>query len=83
MRGKCQFSGPQPQVYFRLMSGNPREHGKDKGFWDGGTPGHGTNDQSGGRPSGFPGARTPKRMGVKTDLEFPPEPEEQPEKAGR
>jgi hypothetical protein len=53
------------------MSGNPREHVKDKGFWDGGAGGHGGNGESGGRPSGFPGDRTPSRVGVRTDLEFP------------
>lgn len=57
------------------MSGNPREHVKDKGFWDGGRPGHGANDQSSGRPSGLPGTRAPKITGVRTDIEFPDEPE--------
>ena len=54
------------------MSGNPREHVKDKGFWDGGAPGHGKNDQGSGRAGGFPGVRKPKRAGIKTDLEYPP-----------
>lgn len=59
------------------MAGNPREHGKNKGFWDGGSPGHGSDDQTAGRPSGFPGTRKPKRAGIRTDVEFPPaEPEE-------
>jgi hypothetical protein len=53
------------------MGGNPREHVRDKGFWDGGTAGHGMNDQSGGRSSGYPGVRVPSRTGVRTDLEFP------------
>jgi hypothetical protein len=53
------------------MSGTPREHVKDKGFWDGGSRGNGVNDQSGGRASGFPGTRKPKTAGVKSDLEFP------------
>ena len=53
------------------MSGNPREHVRDKGFWDGGTPAHGTNGQSGGRATGFPGMRVPTRTGVRTDIEFP------------
>jgi hypothetical protein len=53
------------------MAGNPRENAKGKGFWDGGPGGHGTNKESGGRPSGFPGSRTPKKAGLKTDLEFP------------
>jgi hypothetical protein len=56
------------------MSGNPREHTEDKGFWDGGAPGHGREDQTAGRPSGFPGVRKAKRVGVRTDLEFPPTP---------
>lgn len=56
------------------MAGNPREHVKDKGFWDGGSAGHSENGQSAGRPSGFPGGRKAKNVGVKTDLEFPPEP---------
>ncbi|HEX2835667.1 MAG TPA: hypothetical protein VHW00_21820 [Thermoanaerobaculia bacterium] len=53
------------------MSGNPREHGKDKGFWDGGAAGHGQDGQAAGRPSGFPGVRKPKRVGIKTDLDYP------------
>ncbi len=53
------------------MAGEARENAKGKGFWDGGGSGHGTNKESGGRPSGFPGGRTPKRVGVRTDLEFP------------
>jgi hypothetical protein len=56
------------------MAGNPRENVKSKGFWDGGAAGHGTNKESSGRPSGFPGVRAPKRVGVRTDLEFPPQP---------
>ncbi|HEX8168952.1 MAG TPA: hypothetical protein VF824_00255 [Thermoanaerobaculia bacterium] len=55
------------------MAGNPREHVKDKGFWDGGTPGHAENGQTAGRSSGFPGVRKPKRAGVKTDLDYPAE----------
>jgi hypothetical protein len=54
------------------MSGNPREHVKDKGFWDGGGSGHGSNKESSGRPNGFPGSRSPKRTGVRTDLEETP-----------
>ncbi|MFP5245222.1 MAG: hypothetical protein ACLGH0_00915 [Thermoanaerobaculia bacterium] len=53
------------------MAGNPREHVKDKGFWDGGTPAHGKNSETAGRPSGFPGSRKPKRVGIRTDIEFP------------
>lgn len=55
------------------MAGNPRDHVKGKGFWDGGTAGHGTNKESAGRPSGLPGSRAPRRVGVNTDLEFPSE----------
>jgi hypothetical protein len=55
------------------MAGNPREHVKNKGFWDGGAGGHGTNKESAGRPSGLPGTRKPKVVGVKTDLDFPPD----------
>jgi hypothetical protein len=57
------------------MSGNPREHANDKGFWDGGASGHGTNKEASGRPDGFPGRRAPKVTGVRTDIEFPDEPE--------
>ena len=53
------------------MSGNPREHVKDKGFWDGGGASHGKNSEGAGRAGGFPGTRKPKRTGVRTDLEFP------------
>ncbi|MBV9495579.1 MAG: hypothetical protein JOZ54_15130 [Acidobacteria bacterium] len=60
------------------MSGNPREHVKDQGFWDGGTPCHGNNDQSAGKASGAPGHRGPSKIGVATDLEFPPGPDELP-----
>lgn len=55
------------------MAGNPREHVQDKGFWDGGSPAHGKDSDSSGRPSGFPGLRKPQRIGIRTDLEFPPE----------
>ena len=65
------------------MSGNPREHVKDKGFWDGGTPGQASNDQASGRPSGFPGHLAPKKTGVRTDLEFPPAPDELPADADK
>lgn len=54
------------------MAGNPRDHVKGKGFWDGGSRGHGTNKESAGRPSGLPGNRKPSRVGVNTDIEFPP-----------
>lgn len=56
------------------MAGNPRENVKDKGFWDGGSPVHGRNDQSGGHVQGSPGERKPSRVGIKTDLEFPDQP---------
>ena len=55
------------------MSGNPREHVAGKGFWDGGAPGHAQNGQTAGRPSGYPGARKAKRVGINVDLEFPAE----------
>jgi len=54
------------------MAGNPRENAKAKGFWEGGATGHGENGQSSGRPSGFPGGRAPKKIGVRTDIDFPP-----------
>jgi hypothetical protein len=57
------------------MSDTPRENVKDKGFWDGGAAGHGTNKESSGRASGFPGTRKSQRIGVNTDIEFPPVPE--------
>jgi len=53
------------------MSGNARENVKGKGFWDGGTSGHGMNGESGGRASGYPGRRTPSTTGLRVDLEFP------------
>lgn len=53
------------------MAGNPRDHVDGKGFWDGGTDGRSSNGQSAGRSSGFPGRRIPKRVGLKTDIEFP------------
>ena len=62
------------------MSGNPREHIKDKGFWDGGTSGHGMNRESAGRASGYPGKRSRSQTGLRTDLEFPKESEETPAK---
>ena len=55
------------------MAGNPREHVKDQGFWDGGDPAQGSNEQTAGRPSGTPATRNPRRVGIRTDLEFPPE----------
>ena len=53
------------------MAGNPREHVKGKGFWDGGAKVRSENGQSAGRPSGFPGERKPSRVGINTDIEFP------------
>lgn len=62
------------------MAGNPREHVKDQGFWDGGAPGHGVNGETGGRPTGRPGTRKPNRVGIRTDVEFPPDdPAKKPE----
>jgi hypothetical protein len=55
------------------MAGNPREHVKDQGFWDGGAPGQGTNEESAGRPNGSPATSNPRRVGIRTDIEFPPE----------
>lgn len=55
------------------MAGNPRENVKSKGFWDGGSGGHSENGQSAGRPSGFPGTRTPSKTGVRTDIDAPPQ----------
>jgi hypothetical protein len=51
------------------MADSPREQNEDKGFWDGGAPGHDSNKEASGRPSGLPGRRTAKRMGVRTDLD--------------
>lgn len=59
------------------MAGNPREHVKDKGFWDGGSDAHGSNGQTAGRVRGTPGSSKPGRTGVRTDLEFPEETKEQ------
>jgi hypothetical protein len=56
------------------MSENPRGNAKDKGFWDGGASGHGSNGEANGRASGFPGRRAPTKVGVRTDIEFPTEP---------
>ena len=53
------------------MAGNPREHVKGKGFWDGGAGPQGSNGQSAGRTSGYPGRRAPKHVGLRTDIEFP------------
>ena len=55
------------------MAGNPRENVKDKGFWDGGAPASGKSDQHAGRTGGFPGIHKPNKVGIRTDLEFPPE----------
>lgn len=53
------------------MAGYPRENAEGKGFWDGGVKSHGSNRESGGRASGAPGLRTPKKTGLRVDLEFP------------
>jgi hypothetical protein len=55
------------------MAGTPREHIKDKGFWDGGSGGSDRNGETAGRSSGFPGMRKPTRAGIRTDIEFPEE----------
>ena len=62
------------------MVGNPRENVKGKGFWDGGGEGQGTNKEASGRASGLPGKRKASRVGVTTDVEFPPAPPESPAK---
>lgn len=62
------------------MAGNPREHVRGKGFWDGGGRGHGRNGETAGRPDGYPGTITPAVVGVRTDIEFyPDKPEEKHE----
>ena len=67
------------------MAGNPRDNVKDKGFWDGGSAAQSENGQSAGRASGFPGRRSPKHAGLRTDLEFPAEqkPEEKSAPTGK
>ncbi|MEA2164252.1 MAG: hypothetical protein QOK37_2379 [Thermoanaerobaculia bacterium] len=57
------------------MADNPQDDANDKGFWDGGSAGHGTNKESSGRPNGYPGKRSNSRTGYRTDIEFPPETE--------
>lgn len=58
------------------MGGYPREHVKDKGFWDGGTASHAKSSEGAGRTSSYPGTRKPKRTGIRTDMEFPEKDEE-------
>ena len=53
------------------MGGNPRENVKDKGFWDGGAPDSSKSGETAGRAGGFPGVRKPRKVGIRTDLEFP------------
>lgn len=53
------------------MAGTPREHVKDKGFWDGGGEGNDRSSETAGRASGFPGTRKASRLGIRTDIEFP------------
>ncbi len=65
------------------MAGNPREHVKDKGFWDGGGRSHGRASESSGRPSGFPGSRKRNRAGIRTDMEYPRDGERDPSKIAR
>ena len=60
------------------MSDNPPERVKEKGFWEGGAPGHGTNKESAGRASGYPGKRSHAKTGYRTDIEFPADSEESP-----
>ena len=55
------------------MADNPQDDANDKGFWDGGAAGHGTNKESSGRPNGYPGTRSNSRIGYRTDIEFPTE----------
>ena len=56
------------------MPGNPRQNTGNKGFWDGGSKGHGAGKESSGRSSGFPGRRKPSNAGVRIDLERPATP---------
>jgi hypothetical protein len=56
------------------MTNTSRENAENKGFWDGGPKGHGSNRESGGKKSGFPGQREQGRVGIQTDLEAPSEP---------
>jgi hypothetical protein len=51
------------------MAVSPQKIIKEKGFWDGGSSGHRSNKESGGRPNGYPGRRAPSRTGVRTDIE--------------
>ena len=60
------------------MSGTPRENVRNKGFWDGGAAGHGTNKEASGRASGYPGTRARSKTGHRTDVEFPNEAEQAP-----
>ena len=62
------------------MADNPQADAKDKGFWDGGAQGHGTNKESSGRPNGYPGKRSNSRTGYRTDIEFPQESNDQAKK---
>ena len=59
------------------MSDNPSDQVKDKGFWEGGAAGHGSNKESSGRASGYPGKRSRSRIGYRTDVEFPTDTEEE------
>jgi hypothetical protein len=60
------------------MPDTPHDEKKDRGFWDGGASGHGTNKESSGRPNGYPGRRSNSRIGYRTDIEFPQQNEKQP-----
>ena len=55
------------------MAGNPRENVRNRGFWDGGGQGSNSDGQTAGRTGGMPGTRMRKKVGIRTDLEFPPE----------
>jgi hypothetical protein len=53
------------------MAGNPREHAKGKGFWDGGSAGQGTASEASGRARGHPGRKRITKEGVQTDVSKP------------
>jgi len=53
------------------MAGNQREHRPDKGWWDGGSKGHGSSKESAGQVSSYPGHRAPSRTGIRLELDRP------------
>lgn len=66
------FPGYESITYNREpMAGNPREHAKGKGFWDGGSFAQGTAGEGSGRARGFPGRKKITREGVQVDLTRP------------